>query len=229
MQIEHGPIPGPAAAANRLTAFAGVATFLLVAIGFLVAPVWDAPESTSTVDQLNAYIRAHRGALLASLLLYSVAMGLFLCFAGGLREFLRVSRSKRARHAFGYGAVALTALVLAGFAPLNVLAYRVPDRVVIQPLYDLSFGLLALSGIPTVIFMLAYAVMVADDRVLPIWTAWLAVAGAIAHVAVAAPFLASSGFVSLEGGIIVVAPFTFFLWVLGTSVGLLMTPARNAR
>jgi hypothetical protein len=79
MQIDRGSIPGPAAAANRLTALAGVAIVLLVAIGFLVAPVWDAPGSTSTADQLDAYVRTHRGALLASLLLYSVAMGLFLC------------------------------------------------------------------------------------------------------------------------------------------------------
>ena len=41
------------------------------------------PDSTSTADQLDAYVRTRRGALLASLLLYSVAMGLFLCFVLG--------------------------------------------------------------------------------------------------------------------------------------------------
>lgn len=226
MPSAEGP-PGAAVGSwgvRRLTALAGIGVFLLVGAGFVVAPVWEAPGSTSTAVRVSEYFRQSRAPLLVSLSLYSLAMGLFLCFAAGLRDLLGESPPGAATRAFAFGAVSLTTLVLAGFTPLSVLAYRPTDLAVVHPFYDLGFGLLALSGIPTVVCLFAYAVIVVRSAALPAWTAWLAIAGAIAHLAVAGSFLRTEGFFSLEGAVITVVPFTLFLWVLGVSIGLLRAP-----
>ncbi len=41
--------------------------------------------------------------------------------------------------------------------------------------------------------------------------------------------LARSGFLSLEGGVIVAVPGTFFAWILATGAALLAAPRRVAR
>lgn len=205
----------------RFTAFAGVSTFLLVFAGLCVAPLWDAPGSTAQAREIDSYLREHRAQTLASLLVYSAAMGTFLAFAAGVRSWLEDRGKRLAARVFAYGAASATSLVLAGFAPLAVLAYRRHDLAVVSPFYDLSFGLLALSGVPTALCMLAFAEIVRRDDVLPRWTGRLAVAGGLAHVAILGSFCRTSGVVSLEGEVIVLVPFTLFLWVLGTSIALL--------
>ncbi|MEA2442269.1 MAG: hypothetical protein QOH76_3693 [Thermoleophilaceae bacterium] len=49
---------------------------------------------------------------------------------------------------------------------------------------------------------------------------------AAAHVAIAASFAFSSGFLSLEGAAIVVIPSTLFLWILATAAVPLRAPER---
>jgi hypothetical protein len=93
-------------------------------------------------------------------------------------------------------------------------------------LSDLSFGLLAASGVPTAVACGAYATVVRRTRALPAWTAWIAVFAAAAHVLIAATFLFDSGFLSLEGQVITWIPATMFAWILGTSVALLRVPDR---
>jgi hypothetical protein len=48
-------------------------------------------------------------------------------------------------------------------------------------LYDLTFGLLAMSGMPTVIALAAFATAVYRHGVLPRYTAHLAFAAAVVH------------------------------------------------
>jgi hypothetical protein len=104
-------------------------------------------------------------------------------------------------------------------------AYRAPSVAVPRELYDLCFGLLAISGLPTALALGAYAAIVFGARPLPGWTAWVAVVGAAAHLLIAATFFFKSGFLSLEGGVIVAIPVTMFLWLLAASVCLLRAPA----
>jgi hypothetical protein len=161
--------------------------------------------------------------VIASLLIYSVAMGAFLCFTGGLWAWLR--ERERPPHAlssvFAFGAVALAVLVLAAFAPAYMLSYRAQPAAIAGPLADLVFALLALSGIPTALCLGAYAELVLRLRCLPAWTAWVAAVGALTHVLIAASFVSHGAFLSLESGVIVWVPATLFLWILLTSVALL--------
>jgi hypothetical protein len=103
----------------------------------------------------------------------------------------------------------------------SVGAYRPQEPPLAQALYDLTFGLLALSGIPTAVCLGAYAGLVSKGGRLPRWTAWLAVVGALAHLLIAASFVSRTGFLSLEGEVIIVVPATFFAWIVATSAVLL--------
>jgi len=112
-------------------------------------------------------------------------------------------------------------LLLVGFTAFFLLAYR--DGEVGDPrlLYDLAFGLLAMSGAPTAIALAAYAALVRRSAVLPRWTAWLGVLGAVAHVLLFASFVVSEGFFSLEGEVILAIPATLFAWIIGTGIAML--------
>jgi hypothetical protein len=155
--------------------------------------------------------------------MYSIAIGLFLCFAAGLATWFRQSEPapRPISTAFAFGAVALVGLILAGFVPYAVLTYRAPDPAVARALRDMTFGLLALSGIPTAVCLGAYAALVLGGGGLPRWTGWLAVLGAVTHILIAASFLAHGGVLSLEGSVIIWAPAVFFSWILATSLALL--------
>jgi hypothetical protein len=217
---------------SRLVGLTGLTSFLLIAVAALVQPhLWSAPGTTATPVQVAAYAQDDRGRALSSLFIYSVGMGLFLCFAMGLSTRLRQDAADMPSlsAAFAFGAVALVALVLAAFAPAAVLSYRLHDPAMAQALRDTTFGLLAMSGIPTALCLGAYAALVLRRGCLPAWTAWLAVLGAGAHLLIAASLMAHGGFLSLEGSVIVWVPGTFFAWILAVSLVLLRTPVAVAR
>jgi hypothetical protein len=216
-----------AASITRLTGLAGLGSFILIVVAALVArPLWNAPGSTATAAHVAAYAQADRGSTLASLFIYSLAMGLFLCFAAGLWSWLRESEPppQPLSAGFALGAVALVVLILAAFATGGVLTYRHQPAAIAQTLRDLTFGLLALSGIPTAVCLGAYGELVLRRRCLPVWTAWLAGLGAVAHVLIAASFLSHGALLSVEGSVIVLVPATFFAWIFATSVALLRGP-----
>ena len=209
---------------TRLIALAGLASFVLIIVASLVAPpLWDGPGTSTSAADFAAYLQENDERAVASLYIYSIAMGLFLCFAAGLWLWLRQTEPapQPLSAIFAFGAVALAVLILAGFVPIAVAAYRPYDSDLAGMLADLTFGLLALSGIPTAVCLGAYAALVLRYRSLPAWTAWLAVLGALTHVFIAASFMGHGDVLSLEGSVIVWVPATFFAWILAASAVLL--------
>jgi hypothetical protein len=209
-----------------MIALAGLGSFALIIVAaFVGPPLWDAPGTSSSAAPVAAYIRENDERAIASLYIYSIAMGLFLCFAAGLWSWLRQTEpaAQPLSAVFGFGAIALAVLILAGFVPIGVAAYRSYDPGLAGMLADLTFGLLALSGIPTAVCLGAYAALVLRLRCLPAWTGWLALVGAFTHVFIAASFMSHGEFLSLEGSVIVWVPATFFAWILAASVVLLRT------
>src|SRR5439155_1621267 len=133
--------------------------FALIVVAIFVAPpLWNAPGTMATGSRVAAYAQHYRGRIIASLLLYGLAMGLFLCFTAGLSAWLR--ERERPPHALSaivaFGAVALAVLVMAAFVPAYMLSYRAQPATIAGPLADLTFGLLALSGVPTAACLAAY-------------------------------------------------------------------------
>ena len=215
------------ARATRLIAIAGLASFALIMVAALIVapPLWNSPAPTSPAAHVAAYLQTYHGRLLASQFIYSLGMGLFLCFTAGLWSWLRqIEPAPEAISAvFAFGAVALTLLILASFATADVMSYRPQQPAFAVALTDTTFGLLALSGIPTAVCLGAYAAIVLRHRCLPTWTAWLALVAVDAHLLIAASFLTHGSFLGLEGTVIVVVPASFFAWILATSLVLLRT------
>lgn len=211
------------ARATRLVGIVGLTSFaFIIAAAFVSPPLWSAPGESSSAAEVAAYFQANHGRTIASLYIYSLGMGLFLCFAAGLWSWLR--QAEPAPHpisaAFAFGAVALGVLVLASFVTAGVASYRPQQPALAVSLSDMTFGLLALSGIPTAICLGAYAALVLRYRLLPVWTGWLAVLAAAAHIVIAASFMSHGSLLSLEGAVNVLVPATFFTWILATSAAL---------
>ena len=209
---------------TRLIALVGLASFALIIVAVFVSPpLWSAPGENSSATHVATYLQANHRRSIASLYIYSLAMGLFLCFSAGLWSWLRQVEppGQPLSAAFALGAIALVVLVLASFATAGVASYRPQQPALALLLSDLTFGFLALSGIPTAVCLGAYAALVLRYRCLPAWTGWLAVLGAVAHVLIAASFMNHGSFLSLEGAVNVAVPATFFAWILVTSIALL--------
>jgi hypothetical protein len=208
----------------RLIGLAGLVAFgLIVLATFISPPLWNAPGTNASAARVSAYAQEHSDRIVAGLLIFSLAVGLLLCFIAGLWAWLR--EHERAPYTlssvFALGAVAFAVMILVGFVPIYVLSYRTQPSTIAGPLGDLGFGLLALSGIPTAVFLAAYAALVIWQRCLPLWTAWLAIGAALAHDLIAASFVSHGSFLSAEGSVIVWVPATLFAWILATSAVLL--------
>ncbi len=223
-------VAAPRTRARRSTALAGIGCFALIVAAALIAPpLWNAPGTNAGAAHVADYLQANHARTIASLFVYSLAMGLFLCFAGGLWSWLRQAEPapQPASSVFAFGAIALTVLIFAAFATAGVMSYRPQPPSFAAAFSDLTFALLALSGIPTAVCLGAYATLVLRRGCLPAWTAWLALLAMDAHVLIAASFIGHGSFLSLEGTVIVAVPATFFAWILATSVVLLRGADRS--
>jgi hypothetical protein len=212
-------------ASLRLAGAAGLLGCALGVAGSLIVDIFDAPATTASAVEIVGSVEEDRTALLVGMLLSTVAVSLWLVFGAGV--WLRLRRASGpeslATACFAFGFVGFVALLLAGFTCFFVLVYR--DAGVGDPrlLYDLTFGLLAMSGAPTAIALGSYAALVFRSAALPRSTAWLGVAGALAHVALLTSFVVSEGFFSLEGQVITAIPATLFAWIIGTGIAMLVT------
>jgi hypothetical protein len=212
---------------TRATASVGLASFGLIVAAGVMQPLWLAPGTGASGREIAAYVADNRSTFLASIFLYTLGMAGFFAFGIALWTWLRrrpgVAQAPAA--VFACGIASLCSVVFVGFAPALVLAYR--SGAVGDPrlLWDLAFAILALSGAPTVLALGAYAWVVLSTGALAPWSGWIAAVAAAAHVVIVGTFFFSSGFFSLEGGVIVAIPTTMFLWLLAASVSLLRLPA----
>ena len=211
----------------RLVGLTGIVSFTLIAIASFVAPpLWDSPETNATAAEVADYAFPQRGRILAAFFIFSIAMGFFLWFSAGLWSWFQRTQPEQGptTAAFAFGSVTMATMIFAGFAPGVLAVYRPPAPETAGLLFDLTFAVLALSGIPTTVCLGAFGALVLRGAALPRWTAWLAIVGAAAHVIIAASFFPRSGFFSLKGDVVVWVPATLFAWILGTSVALLRSP-----
>ena len=208
--------------AIRLAGLAGLLSIALGIIGLAVDQMWTFPGAGSTAAEIAAFADQHRPALLAASTLNTLAVGLWLVFGVGVWQWLREATGGESflSTCFLVGLVSFVTLLLAGFTSFFVLVYRAPEASDPRLLYDLAFGLLALSGVPTALALGSYAGLAfgIGDRSLPSWTGWIAVLGAVAHLVLLASLAITSGFFSLEGGVVIAIPGTLFAWIVSMSV-----------
>jgi hypothetical protein len=210
----------------RFARVAGAAGVLSIVMGIsagLIDRMWTFPSTTETAAQVAAYVDVHRTALLIAMAFNTIAVILWLGFGAGVWATLRTRQDRLddiPLTAFAWGFITFITLLLAGFTAFWILVARSGAGADARLLYDLTFGLLAMSGIPTALALSAYAVVVRRTEALPLVTAHLAVIAAISHIALLASFFVRSGFFSLEGAVIMVIPGTLFAWIACTGVAM---------
>jgi hypothetical protein len=215
--------------AIKLAGVAGVVSIALGIAGSIVDEIQTFPGTGASAGEIAGYVDAHRSALLVAMVLSTAAVGLWLAFGVGVWLWLRERTGSVSvlSVCFLVGLVSFVTLLLAGFTVAFVLFYRAPNAPDPRLLYDLGFGLLAMSGVPTALALGSYAGQVLRDSRLPGWTGWIAVVAALAHIVLLASLVIASGFFSLEGGVIIAIPAMLFAWILGTSIVLLRTTIKG--
>jgi hypothetical protein len=115
---------------------------------------------------------------------------------------------------FSVGLVGLVTLILGGFTAFDLLLYRPRNAELSSLLYDLTFGLLAMSGVPTVAALGCFGIVVYRHGVLRRSTAHVAVIAAAGRVFLLAAFIAPTGPLSLQGFLTVWGiPLLLFAWI----------------
>jgi hypothetical protein len=204
----------------RMTRAAGVAGIAVPCLGLALYPIWSFPDTQATGAEVAAWATTHHDRLVAMMATYTVGVTLWLVFGVGVWALLRAAHpvGSVAPACFLGGLIGFVTLLLAGFTAFDLLLYRPHDPAVATLLYDLTFGLLAMSGMPTAVSLAAFAVAVRRRPILPSATVVLAAAAAAAHVLLLASFIAPSGPLSLQGFSIVGIPALLWAWILVTAL-----------
>jgi hypothetical protein len=223
MSIAPGQTMALGLARVRLAGIAGVLGIVLPVAGLFVLPIWEFPGTSSSASQLITFAVAHQSSFHAVMVLNAAGVALWMIFGAGIWLLLLEGGRQDSflSACFAFGFIAFTTLLLAGFVSGFLIAYRAPHIPDPRLLYDLTFGLLALSGAPTAIALTSYATATFRNRQLPRFTAWLAALAAVAHVVLLFSLVVPSGFFSLEGQVITVVPGLLFLWIFATGIAIL--------
>lgn len=203
-------------------AAAGILGVVIPSSGLAIVPIWTFPGTGASGEQIARFAAQHRPALELMMVTYAIGVSLWLVFGVALALRLRreLPAGSVAPTCVGAGVIGFATMLLSGFVAFDLVIYRLPGPTEARLLYDLTFGLLAMSGLPTAIATAGYAAAIYRYRVLPPWTAHLAAVTAAAHVALLLSFIVPTGFFSLEGPVIAVVPALLWAWILATALTL---------
>ncbi|WP_375490277.1 hypothetical protein [uncultured Jatrophihabitans sp.] len=225
-------MPAPLTAV-RVAGLAALTSIASATIGLAILPIWDFPATGATSTALTAFLVDHRARLQLMMLMYTLGVTLWLLFgtaaAAHLRQVVgRTDGNAALVRCFAAGISGFVVLLLAGFTAFDVLVYRAPHVPDPGLLYDLGFGLLAMSGMPTALGLGAYALLVHRTGALPRPTIYLAAVTAAAHVVLLLSFIVPSGFFSLEGLVIAAIPALLWAWIVQAGLALLAVRPQRA-
>ena len=212
----------------RLSAggWAGVLGIAVPLIGVIVLPIWTFPATSASGVEVRAFARGHTAALQAMMVTYTVGVTLWLVFGAAVWARMRATlpRDSMLTTCFAGGLISFVTLLLAGFTCFDILVYRQPAPAEASLLYDLTFGLLAMSGMPTAAALTAYAISVYTHRAFDRPTGHLAAATAATHVLLLLSFIVGNGFFSLQGAVITAVPALLWIWIAYTGSTLTTRP-----
>ncbi|MCF6391100.1 hypothetical protein L2K20_29435 [Mycobacterium sp. MBM] len=202
--------------------WAGMVGFALPALTLVAYPIWSFPSTSTPGAEVGQWAVANHGRLVVTMLLNTVGVTLWYMFAAAVYAVLRDRLPRRSMlpACFVGSFLGCVTLLLSGFTAFNLLLYRQHGPEATLLLYDLTFGLLAMSGMPTVVALATFAVAVYAHHALPRYTAHLAVAGAAIHPLLLVTFIIRDGPLSLEGVAITAMPAFLFAWILGTALAM---------
>lgn len=208
----------------RVAQWAGTLGVLIPAVAIPIYPIWLFPSTQTSGAEIALWASAHHDRLVITQLLYTVGVGLWLVFGAAVWTHLRyrLPTGSPLAAGFGVGLVGLVTLILGGFTVFNVQIYRPRSPELSTLLYDLAFGMLAMSGIPTAVALGCFTIAVYRHHVMRRSTAHIAAVAAIAHVLLLVAFIAPTGPLSLQGFLVVWGiPLLLFAWIghTATTIG----------
>lgn len=213
----------------RVAFWAGVLGIAIPSVGVVVYPIWLFPSTQTPGSEIASWAVANHGRLVLTMLLYTIGVTLWLVFGAAVWAHLRshIPAGSTLPAIFAAGLIGYVTLLLSGFTAFDLLLYRQHSAEMSGLLYDLTFGLLAMSGMPTAVSLASFAVAVYVHRLLPTLTAHLAVAAAAAHVLLLAAFIVHDGPLSLEGFSITGIPALLWAWIFVTALAMRRTVERT--
>jgi hypothetical protein len=199
--------------------WAGVVGIAVPLIGVIILPIWKFPATTASGVEVLAFAREHTASLQAMMLAYTLGVTLWLVFGAAVWARMRavLPSDSMVTTCFAGGLIAFVTLLLAGFTCFDILVYRHPAPAEARLLYDLAFGLLAMSGMPTAAALTAYAISAYTHGAFKRSTGHFAAAAAAAHVLLLLSFIVGNGFFSLQGAVITVVPALLWIWIAYTA------------
>jgi hypothetical protein len=206
----------------RVARWAGTLGIVIPAIALVVYPIWSVPKTAASGSEVALWATTYHDRLVVMMLLDTVGVTLWFVFGAAVWAYLRdrLPAGSMLSKCFAAGLIGYATLLLSGFTAFDVLFYRHRGAESSTLLYDLGFGLLAMSGMPTAVALGAFAVAVYAHRVLPRFSAHFAVAAAAAHPLLLVTFIVRGGPLSLEGFSITAIPALLFSWILATALAM---------
>lgn len=188
----------------------------------MVYPIWSYPGTQTTGADVALWAATHHDRLVVTQVLNTVGVTVWFIFGAAAWTYLRdrLPANSTLPTCFAASFTGCATLLLSGFTAFNLLLYRPHIAETSILLYDLTFGLLAMSGMPTVVALGSFAVAVYVHGVLPRHTAHLAIAGAAVHPLLLLAFIVEDGPLSLQGFSITAMPAFLFAWILGTALAM---------
>ncbi|WP_231639738.1 hypothetical protein [Mycobacterium sp. Marseille-P9652] len=200
----------------RVARWAGTLGVAVPAVAIPVYPIWSFPSTRATGSEIAQWAAHHHDRLVVTQVLYTVGVAFWLVFGAAVWTHLRERLPAGSPLATGFstGLVALVTLIFSGFTVFDMLLYRPRGAETTALLYDFAFGLLAMSGMPTVVSAGSFAIAVYRYGVSRRSTAHVAAVAAIGHVFLLLAFIASDGPLSLQGALVVWGiPLLLFAWI----------------
>jgi hypothetical protein len=209
-------------AAARVARWAGVAGFALPALTLVAYPIWSFPGTQTPGAEVAGWAATNHDRLIVTMLLNTVGVTLWYVFGAAMYVVLRdrVPARSMLPTCFAGSFFGCVTLLLSGFTAFDLLLYRQHGADTSILLYDITFGLLAMSGMPTVVALASFAAAVYVHHALPRYTAHLAVAGAAIHPLLLVTLVVRDGPLSLEGIAITAMPAFLFAWIIGTALAM---------
>ena len=182
-----------------------------------------APDSGSAGGEIVDWAAEHRDQLLASYLLVALGLAVLMVFAAGLYRVIRRAEGNDGWLAMASlaSAVAGAGIFGAGTALFMTVAYRPDtDPAVARALWDAGWLAYNTAGFGFSAWIAIAAAATFRHRVLPVWTAWVAVP--VVLIGFVGPFAvkAGTGPFSPQGWFALVVALTFGAWLLASSLAL---------
>ena len=205
---------------GRAVGMIGGITVVAYLVAIALTPA-HAPNSGSTGIQIVRYATINRNQLLASDLLFAIAVAVLMVFVAGLYRIIRRAEGEDGWLAIASlaSAVAGAGIFGAGTALFMVIAYRpATDPAVARAFWDAGWLAYNSAGFAFVAWIAIVVVASLRHRALPPWIASIGVPVALINLVGPFAVTAGTGAFSPQGWFALVVGLTFALWLLTISL-----------